>query len=103
MDFELNSEKRARERQAYEEERHQQDMKVLEAKKRQQEEEEIEADNKEKALRKQMETQAQPIRRYKNVEVSKSDKPLTVPKSPTFSDRFTKWFRPRSTRSTWPN
>jgi len=90
MDFELNSEKRARERQAYEEERHQQDMKVLEAKKRQQEEEEIEADNKEKALRKQMETQAQPIRRYKNVEVSKSDKPLTVPKSPTFSDRFTK-------------
>ncbi|XP_054625027.1 targeting protein for Xklp2 isoform X2 [Dunckerocampus dactyliophorus] len=39
-------------------------------------------------LRQEQVHKAQPIRHYKTVEVKKSDAPLTVPKSPNFSDRF---------------
>ena len=31
---------------------------------------------------------ANPIRKYRSVEVKPSDQPLTMPKSPNFSDRF---------------
>ena len=41
-------------------------------------------------MRRDMVTQAQPIRKYKPVQVKTSDKPLTKPQTPKFSDRLGK-------------
>ncbi|KFQ98790.1 Targeting protein for Xklp2, partial [Opisthocomus hoazin] len=86
--FELATEKRAKERQEFEKqlahietmkERHQEQIR------QQQEEQEKEEVAK---LRQEMVHKANPIRKYRSVEVKHSDQPLTVPKSPNFSDRF---------------
>ncbi|NXF40021.1 TPX2B protein, partial [Nyctibius bracteatus] len=86
--FELATEKRAKERQEFEKrlavrearrERHQEQIR------QQQEEREKEEVAK---LRQEMVHRANPIRKYRNVEVKPSDQPLTAPKSPNFSDRF---------------
>ncbi|XP_061864946.1 targeting protein for Xklp2 isoform X3 [Colius striatus] len=86
--FELATEKRAKERQGFEKrmadrdamrERHQEQIR--------QEEEEREKEEVAK-LRQEMVHKANPIRRYRSVEVKPSDQPLTMPKSPNFSDRF---------------
>ncbi|NXA03585.1 TPX2 protein, partial [Sapayoa aenigma] len=82
--FELATERRAKERQEFEKrladieamrERHQ------EAIRQQQEEREKEEVAK---LRQEMVHKANPIRKYRSVEVKPSDQPLTVPKSPNF-------------------
>lgn len=39
---------------------------------------------------------ANPIRKYRSIEVKSSDQPLTTPRSPKFSDRFRCWWA-----STW--
>ncbi|NXC22050.1 TPX2B protein, partial [Corythaeola cristata] len=86
--FELATEKRAKERQEFEKrlanleakkERHQEQIR------QQQEEREKEEVAK---LRQELVHKANPIRKYRSVEVKPSDQPLTMPKSPNFSDRF---------------
>ncbi|XP_009328560.1 PREDICTED: targeting protein for Xklp2 isoform X1 [Pygoscelis adeliae] len=86
--FELATEKRAKERQEFEKrladieairERHQEQVRQ-----RQEEREKEEVAK----LRQEMVHKANPIRKYRSVEVKPSDQPLTIPKSPSFSDRF---------------
>ncbi|NWX44873.1 TPX2B protein, partial [Steatornis caripensis] len=86
--FELATEKRAKERQEFEKRladieavrgRHQEQVR------QQQEEREKEEVAK---LRQELVHKANPIRKYRSVEVKPSDQPLTMPKSPNFSDRF---------------
>ncbi|KAF1405834.1 Targeting protein for Xklp2-B, partial [Spheniscus humboldti] len=86
--FELATEKRAKERQEFEKrladieairERHQEQVRQ-----RQEEREKEEVAK----LRQELVHKANPIRKYRSVEVKPSDQPLTIPKSPSFSDRF---------------
>ncbi|XP_068006318.1 targeting protein for Xklp2 isoform X3 [Melanerpes formicivorus] len=86
--FELATEKRAKERQEFEKhlahreaikERHQEYLR------QQQEEREKEEVAK---LRQELVHKANPIRRYRSLEVKPSEQPLTTPRSPNFSDRF---------------
>ncbi|OXB78533.1 UNVERIFIED_CONTAM: hypothetical protein H355_013258 [Colinus virginianus] len=86
--FELATEKRAKERQEFEKR-----LASLEARKEKlqeqvrQREEEREKEEIAK-LRQELVHKANPIRRYRSVEVKPSEQPLTMPKSPNFSDRF---------------
>ncbi|KAH0619312.1 hypothetical protein JD844_019299 [Phrynosoma platyrhinos] len=86
--FELATERRARERQEFEKrlaELEAEKARLQEAARRIEEEQE----KKDLArLRDELVHKANPIRKYHNVEVKPSDQPLTVPKSPNFSDRF---------------
>ncbi|NXI81294.1 TPX2B protein, partial [Rhipidura dahli] len=86
--FELATERRAKERQEFEKrladaealrERYEEQIR------QQQEEREKEEIAK---LRQEMVHKANPIRKYRSLEVKPSDQPLTMPKSPNFSDRF---------------
>nr|XP_047906551.1 targeting protein for Xklp2 isoform X2 [Anser cygnoides] len=86
--FELATEKRAKERQEFEKR-----LANIEARRERLQEEarqrEEEREKEEVAkLRQELVHKANPIRRYRNVEVKASDQPLTMPKSPNFSDRF---------------
>nr|XP_056700904.1 targeting protein for Xklp2 [Euleptes europaea] len=86
--FELATERRARERQEFEkllESAEAEKARVQEEARRIEEEQERERLAR---LREELVHKANPIRRYQNVEVKRSDQPLTVPKSPNFSDRF---------------
>lgn len=86
--FELATEKRAKERQEFEKrlaELETQKSLMEEEERRRREEEEKEEINR---LRQEVVHKAQPIRKFKSLEVKTSDLPLTVPKSPNFSDRF---------------
>ncbi|NXK48756.1 TPX2B protein, partial [Chauna torquata] len=86
--FELATEKRAKERQEFEKR-----LATIEARREKlqeqarQREEEREKEEVAK-LRQELVHKANPIRRYRSVEVKPSDQPLTTPKSPNFSDRF---------------
>ncbi|KFQ65998.1 Targeting protein for Xklp2-B, partial [Phaethon lepturus] len=86
--FELATEKRAKERQEFEKrlaaigairERHQEQVRQQQEKR---EKEEV------AKLRQELVHKANPIRKYRSIEVKPSDQPLTMPKSPNFSDRF---------------
>ncbi|XP_068063822.1 targeting protein for Xklp2 isoform X1 [Anomalospiza imberbis] len=86
--FELATERRAKERQEFE--KRLADAEALreryEEKIRQQQEE---REKEEVAkLRQEMVHKANPIRKYRSLEVKPSHQPLTMPKSPNFSDRF---------------
>ncbi|NWJ02905.1 TPX2 protein, partial [Crypturellus undulatus] len=86
--FELATEKRAKERQEFEKR-----LANLEAQKeRLQEEAKQQNEEREKEevakLRQELVHKANPIRKYRSVEVKPSEQPLTMPKSPNFSDRF---------------
>ncbi|XP_070600458.1 targeting protein for Xklp2 isoform X2 [Erythrolamprus reginae] len=86
--FELATERRARERQEFEKrqaEREAENARLQEATRRLEEERTKEEMAK---LREEMVHKANPIRQYSNVEIKASDHPLTVPRSPNFSDRF---------------
>uniref|UniRef100_A0A8D2Q3Y1 TPX2 microtubule nucleation factor n=1 Tax=Varanus komodoensis TaxID=61221 RepID=A0A8D2Q3Y1_VARKO len=86
--FELATERRARERQEFESrlaELEGEKARLQEAARRAEEER---AREELARLRDELVHKAKPIRRYQNVEVKPSEKPLTVPKSPNFSDRF---------------
>ncbi|NXN22487.1 TPX2 protein, partial [Nycticryphes semicollaris] len=86
--FELATEKRAKERQVFEKRRAYREAlrERFQERFRQQEEE---REKKEVAkLRQELVHKANPIRKYRSVEVKPSDQPLTMPKSPNFSDRF---------------
>jgi len=85
--FMLNSERRAREREAFELKLKQKEAEMegakreLEARKKREQEEEVARLRKEAVLR------AQPIRNYKPLEIRPSEKPLTLPASPNFSKK----------------
>uniref|UniRef100_A0A6I8N3J9 TPX2 microtubule nucleation factor n=1 Tax=Ornithorhynchus anatinus TaxID=9258 RepID=A0A6I8N3J9_ORNAN len=86
--FELATEKRARERQEFEKQ-----LAELEAQRaqRQEQERQRQEDDRREALAKLRQDtvhRANPIRKYRSVEVKPSDQPLTTPVSPKFSDRF---------------
>ncbi|XP_070796375.1 targeting protein for Xklp2 isoform X1 [Pituophis catenifer annectens] len=86
--FELATERRARERQEFEKR-----LAELEAEKARLQEatrrvEEERAKEEMAKLREDLVHKANPIRKYANVEIKASDHPLTVPRSPNFSDRF---------------
>ncbi|XP_040187641.1 targeting protein for Xklp2 isoform X2 [Rana temporaria] len=86
--FELATEKRAKDRQEFEKRQAEQETQrilMAEEERRCREEKEKLAISK---LRQEVVHKAQPIRKFKTVEVKTSDLPLTVPKSPNFSDRF---------------
>ncbi|XP_067410081.1 targeting protein for Xklp2 isoform X2 [Emydura macquarii macquarii] len=86
--FELATEKRAKARQEFEKR-----LAELETKKERLQEEarqqEAEREKEELArLREELVHKANPVRKYHSLEVKPSDQPLTMPKSPNFSDRF---------------
>ncbi|XP_051515310.1 targeting protein for Xklp2-like isoform X3 [Myxocyprinus asiaticus] len=86
--FQLLTERRAKERLVFEKEIGEKETlkaRIEEELAREQEEQEKEEIAR---LRQEQVHKAQPIRRYKPVELKKSDMSLTVPQSPKFSDRF---------------
>ncbi|NXL85647.1 TPX2B protein, partial [Alectura lathami] len=86
--FELATEKRAKERQEFEkrladlEARRERLQEQVRQREEEREKEEI------AKLRQELVHKANPVRRYRSLEVKSSDKPLTTPRSPNFSDRF---------------
>ncbi|TRZ20818.1 hypothetical protein HGM15179_006296 [Zosterops borbonicus] len=86
--FELATERRAKERQEFE--KRLADAEALREKYEEQIRQQQEEREKEEVakLRQEMVHKANPIRKYRSVEVKPSDQPLTMPKSPNFSDRF---------------
>ncbi|NWY73211.1 TPX2B protein, partial [Erithacus rubecula] len=86
--FELATERRAKERQEFE--KRLADAEALREKYEEQIRQQQEEREKEEVakLRQEMVHKANPIRRYRSVEVKSSDQPLTTPVSPKFSDRF---------------
>lgn len=87
MDIELHSAKRAQEREEYEQQKaeYEESVKaVIEEQKRRQEREE-----RRQMLRQRAETviKQNPIKQYKPIQIQKSDKPLTKPRSPQFSKK----------------
>ncbi|XP_037337034.2 targeting protein for Xklp2 [Pungitius pungitius] len=86
--FELSTERRALERQEFEQQAIEKEalrMRMEEEQRREQEQKEKEEITR---MRQEQVHCAQPIRHYKTVAVKKSEVPLTVPHSPNFSDRF---------------
>lgn len=86
--FQLSTERRAKEREEFDRavcEKEALRARMEEDQRREQEEHQKEELNR---LRQEQVHKAQPIRRYKPVELKKSDISLTVPQSPNFSDRF---------------
>nr|XP_057906614.1 targeting protein for Xklp2 isoform X2 [Doryrhamphus excisus] len=86
--FELATEQRARERNEFQQLLCQKEALSAHMEEQHRREEEEKQKKEIVKLRQEQVHKAQPIRHYKTVEVKKSDAPLTVPKSPNFSDRF---------------
>uniref|UniRef100_A0A3B4EMB0 TPX2 microtubule nucleation factor n=1 Tax=Pygocentrus nattereri TaxID=42514 RepID=A0A3B4EMB0_PYGNA len=86
--FQLSTERRAKERLEFE--RALKEKEALRAQMEEQQEREREEQEKEEIsrLRHEQVHKAQPIRRYKPIELKHSEATLTVPQSPNFSDRF---------------
>ncbi|NXL69218.1 TPX2B protein, partial [Leptocoma aspasia] len=86
--FELATERRAKERQEFE--KRLADAEALKEKYEEQIRQQQEEREKEEVakLRQEMVHKANPIRKYRSLEVKCSHQPLTMPKSPNFSDRF---------------
>nr|XP_046221350.1 targeting protein for Xklp2-B-like isoform X5 [Oncorhynchus gorbuscha] len=86
--FQLSTERRAKERLEFE--RAVSEKEAMRARVEEVQRMELEECEKEKMarLRQEQVHKAQPIRRYKLLELKKSDVTLTVPQSPNFSDRF---------------
>ncbi|NWI28744.1 TPX2B protein, partial [Sula dactylatra] len=86
--FELATEKRAKKRQEFE--KRVANIEAIREKHKEQIRQQQEEREKEEVarLRQELVHKANPIRKYRSVEVKPSDQPLTMPKSPNFSDRF---------------
>ncbi|CDQ99423.1 unnamed protein product [Oncorhynchus mykiss] len=86
--FQLSTERRAKERLEFD--RAVSEKEVLRARMEEEQRREQEEREKEDMARLRLEQvhKAQPVRRYKQLELKKSDVTLTVPQSPNFSDRF---------------
>ncbi|XP_034551521.1 targeting protein for Xklp2 isoform X2 [Notolabrus celidotus] len=86
--FELSTERRARERQEYEQLACEKEaLRALMEEEQRREEEQREKEEVARMRHEQVH-KAQPIRHYKPVALKKSELPLTIPHSPNFSDRF---------------
>ncbi|KAM9855442.1 targeting protein for Xklp2 [Aulostomus maculatus] len=86
--FELATERRARERQEFEQLASEKEAFRAQMEEERRREEEQQEKDEIARLRQEQVHKANPIRLYKSVDVKKSEVPLTVPKSPNFSDRF---------------
>ncbi|NXN12045.1 TPX2 protein, partial [Indicator maculatus] len=86
--FELATERRAKERQEFE--KRLADLEAARERRQERLRQEQEEREKEEVakLRQELVHKANPIRRYRSLEVKPSEQPLTTPKSPNFSDRF---------------
>ncbi|NXS55313.1 TPX2B protein, partial [Brachypteracias leptosomus] len=86
--FELATEKRAKERQGFE--KRLADLEAMKERRQEKARQQQEEREKEEVakLRQELVHKANPIRKYRSVEVKPSEQPLTMPKSPNFSDRF---------------
>ena len=80
----LNSDLRAKERAKFEEWKHEQERQVEEDKLRFQKEKELAEMEAVRQLRKEAVPKAHPVRRFKAVEIHKSERPLTEPQTPNF-------------------
>ncbi|XP_048097204.1 targeting protein for Xklp2 isoform X1 [Alosa alosa] len=86
--FQLSTERRAKEREDFEREKSEREaLRALQEQEQLREQEEQERERVAR-LRHELVHKAQPVRHYKQLEVKKSELPLTVPQSPNFSDRF---------------
>ncbi|KAJ8412323.1 hypothetical protein AAFF_G00145900 [Aldrovandia affinis] len=86
--FQLSTERRAKERLEFDQgvcEKEAQRARIEEDERREREERQREEVSR---LRQEQVHKAQPIRRYKQLELKRSEMSLTVPQSPNFSDRF---------------
>ncbi|TNN27464.1 Targeting protein for Xklp2-A [Liparis tanakae] len=86
--FQLSTERRAAERQEFEQQAGAREALGRLQEERQRQEQEQEEKEEVARLRREQVHAAQPIRHYRAVAVKKSELPLTVPHSPNFSDRF---------------
>ncbi|NXH13800.1 TPX2B protein, partial [Bucco capensis] len=86
--FELATERRAKERQEFE--RYLADVEAAKERRLEQHRQRQEEQEKEQVakLRQELVHRAQPVRRYRGVDLKPSEQPLTTPRSPNFSDRF---------------
>ena len=84
-EIQLNTEKRIEERVQWEKWRNEKEQEKHELETQRQRQKEQEERENEKQLRRQMEPKAKPIRKYKEVAIKSSDKPLTQPHSPMFA------------------
>ena len=87
-EVQLNTEKRIEDRVQWEKWRNEKEQEKHELEMQRTRQKEAEQRENEKVMRKRMEPKAQPIRKYKEVAIKSSDKPLTQPQTPQFaSDR----------------
>ncbi|XP_071957881.1 targeting protein for Xklp2-A-like [Antedon mediterranea] len=87
-DFALNSDKRAEQRQQYEDQKRMREHELNLHKAEIERQDAIKEQKEIEQMRAAMVHKSNPIRHYKAVEVEHSDKKLTKPKTPNFSDRF---------------
>eukprot|EP00088_Acartia_fossae_P040797 TRINITY_DN4252_c0_g1_i3.p1 TRINITY_DN4252_c0_g1~~TRINITY_DN4252_c0_g1_i3.p1 ORF type:complete len:767 (+),score=251.71 TRINITY_DN4252_c0_g1_i3:80-2380(+) len=80
--FKLHSDRRAEERQQYEQERLKREVDLEQAKREREVRKKQEEENEVARLRRQAVPKAQPIKAYKGVQIKPSEKPLTMPVSP---------------------
>ncbi|XP_057292042.1 targeting protein for Xklp2-A-like [Hydractinia symbiolongicarpus] len=80
----MNSDIRAKERAKFEEWKSEQNRLMEMEKMRIQKEKELEEERQLKLMRKEAVPKSHPVRRYKHIELQKSDKPLTTPQTPNF-------------------
>ncbi|XP_028850110.1 targeting protein for Xklp2-like isoform X4 [Denticeps clupeoides] len=86
--FQLCTERRAQDRLEFEREKSAKEALRAQMEERRLQEEEEKEKEQITRLRQEQVHKAQPIRRYRKLEVKKSEMSLTVPQSPNFSDRF---------------
>ena len=89
-EFELNTDRRAAEREELDERKHEQELLLEEMREERRRREEEQDKAAIAQLRHDMVHKAQPVKHYRPVTVQPSDKPLTAPQTPKFSDRLRK-------------
>lgn len=85
--FELHSDRRAREREAFELEKKRKEADLESMKRQLEERRRLEEEEEVRRLRNEAVHKAQPVRSYKGIKIQPSDKPLTKPRSPQFSTK----------------
>ncbi len=87
-DFELNTEKRSEQRSEWETYKHTKEMEIAIQKESAERRQNEEADREVWRMRQEAVHKANPVKKFKNVEVHPSDKALTLPMTPRFSERL---------------
>uniref|UniRef100_A0A8C8S7S2 TPX2 microtubule nucleation factor n=1 Tax=Pelusios castaneus TaxID=367368 RepID=A0A8C8S7S2_9SAUR len=86
--FELATEKRAKEREEFEKRLAELEMEKVRLREEARQQEAEREKEELSRLRQELVHRANPVRKYRSLEVKPSEQPLTMPKSPNFSDRF---------------